>query len=246
MAVKSGYHHGDLRRALLEAAKDAIEESGPAALSLRDLARRVGVSHAAPAHHFGDKRGLMTALATEGFGRFAAELGEAYQRDRSLLDVGVAYVSFALRHRAAFEVMFRPDLHDVEDPELVDAKAAARETLSGPMGEIAADDPGFDPTLAGVAAWSLVHGFATLSLTGNLPPALARTGERGARMVAEYLFRPPPARGRRPPTQRSKARSRPARATTAAAQATTIPRPARRPAASARKPITGGPARNPV
>jgi AcrR family transcriptional regulator len=65
------YHHGDLRRALLEAAVQAIAEVGPAAVSLRDLARRVGVSHAAPAHHFGDKAGLLTAVAADGFRRLA-------------------------------------------------------------------------------------------------------------------------------------------------------------------------------
>ena len=69
------YHHGDLPRALLEAALQAIVEVGPAAVSLRDLARRTGVSHAAPAHHFGDKAGLLTAVATDGFRRLAATLG---------------------------------------------------------------------------------------------------------------------------------------------------------------------------
>ncbi len=79
MTDTRAYHHGDLRRALLAAALEAIEESGPAALSLRDLARRAGVSHAAPAHHFGDKAGLLTALAAEGFDLLAdsADRGRA-------------------------------------------------------------------------------------------------------------------------------------------------------------------------
>jgi AcrR family transcriptional regulator len=104
------YHHGDLPRALLDAAVHAILEVGPAAVSLRDLARRTGVSHAAPAHHFGDKAGLLTAVATDGFQLLAATLGEAYQATGSFLEVGVAYVRFAATHRAHFEVMFRPEL----------------------------------------------------------------------------------------------------------------------------------------
>ncbi|HEV7962299.1 MAG TPA: helix-turn-helix domain-containing protein, partial [Actinoplanes sp.] len=109
--MKQTYHHGDLRRALLDAAAEVIEEQGPAALSLRDLARRAGVSHAAPTHHFGDKAGLLTALATEGYGLLVAELAEEWAATHSFLEQGVAYVRFAIRHRAHFEVMFRPDLY---------------------------------------------------------------------------------------------------------------------------------------
>src|SRR5215213_4055244 len=104
------YHHGDLPRALLEAAVEAIAEVGPAAVSLRDLARRVGVSHAAPAYHFGDKAGLLTAVAADGFERLAATLRQAYQTTGSFLEVGVAYVRFAVTHRAQLEVRFPPAL----------------------------------------------------------------------------------------------------------------------------------------
>src|SRR5215218_3535844 len=131
------YHHGDLRRALLQAALEAIAEVGPAAVSLRDLARRAGVSHAAPAHHFGDKAGLLTAVATDGFRRLAATLGEAYEATGSFLEVGVAYVRFAVTHRAHFEVMFRPELNHTDDPELVRARDAARALLYPPAAEAA-------------------------------------------------------------------------------------------------------------
>jgi AcrR family transcriptional regulator len=123
------YHHGDLPRALLDAAIQAILEVGPAAVSLRDLARRTGVSHAAPTHHFGDKAGLLTAVAADGFGRLAATLRETYEATGSFLEVGVAYVGFAVTHRAHFEVMFRPELYRTDDPELVRARAAARALL---------------------------------------------------------------------------------------------------------------------
>jgi len=82
------YHHGDLPRVLLDTATQAILEVGPAAVSLRDLARRAGVSHAAPAYHFGDKAGLLTAVAVDGFERLAAALREAYQTTGSFLEAG--------------------------------------------------------------------------------------------------------------------------------------------------------------
>jgi AcrR family transcriptional regulator len=180
------YHHGDLPRALLDAAIQAIAEAGPAALSLRDLARRTGVSHAAPAHHFGDKAGLLTAVAADGFRRLAATLGETYQATDSFLEVGVAYVRFAITNQAHFEVMFRPELYHTDDPELVEARDAARALLYPPATE-AANSPG-DEGRAAVAAWSLVHGLATLWLNHNLPPQLGDDPEQITRDVARYLF----------------------------------------------------------
>jgi AcrR family transcriptional regulator len=181
------YHHGDLPRALLDAAVQAILEVGPAAVSLRDLARRTGVSHAAPAHHFGDKAGLLTAVAADGFRRLAATLREAYQATGSFLEVGVAYVRFAVTHRAHFEVMFRPELYHTDDPELVRARDAARALLYPPVAE-GANRPDGDDVRAAVAAWSLVHGLATLWLNHNLPPQLGDDPEQITREVAHYLF----------------------------------------------------------
>jgi AcrR family transcriptional regulator len=183
------YHHGDLRRALLAAALAAVAERGPADVSLRDVARRVGVSHAAPTHHFGDKPGLLTAVAEEGYRLLAAELGAAWERTGSFLEVGVAYVRFALAHRSHFEVMYRPELYRADDPGLVAARRAAGPMLYGPVASVAGGDPGFDRRLAGVAAWSLVHGLATLWLGGNLPPELGDDPERVTRAVAAHLFR---------------------------------------------------------
>src|SRR5919201_1889964 len=131
------YHHGDLPRVLLDTATQAILEVGPAAVSLRDLARRAGVSHAAPAYHFGDKAGLLTAVAADGFERLGAALREAYARTGSFLEVGVAYVRFAVSHRAHFEVMFRPELYRPDDPELIRAREQARALLYPPATEAA-------------------------------------------------------------------------------------------------------------
>ena len=180
------YHHGDLPRVLLEAAVEAIDEVGPAALSLRDLARRAGVSHAAPAHHFGDKAGLLTAVAADGFRRLAATLGDAYRATGSFLEVGIAYARFAVTHRAHFEVMFRPELYRADDPALAQARDAARSLLYPPAAEAA--DGGGDDLRAAVAAWSLVHGLVTLWLNRNLPPQLGDDPEQLVREVARYLF----------------------------------------------------------
>lgn len=166
------YHHGDLRRVLLQVAVEAIGERGPTALSLRDLARRAGVSHAAPAHHFGDKSGLLTALAAQGYDLLAEEVTSAYETSGSLADAGAGYVRFAVDHRAQFEVMFRPDLYGVDDEELVAARERAARALRRSVfgaGEQPAGPPPGDP--GSLAAWSLAHGFATLLVTGNVTAA---------------------------------------------------------------------------
>src|SRR5215207_58275 len=181
------YHHGDLPRVLLDAAIQAIAEVGPAAVSLRDLARRAGVSHAAPAYHFGDKAGLLTAVAADGFRQLAATLRQAYQTTGSFLEVGVAYVGFAVTHRAHFEVMFRPELYRTDDPDLMRAREAARSLLYPPAAAVA-NGPDGDQVRAAVAAWSLVHGLATLWLNRNLPPQLGDDPEQITREVAHYLF----------------------------------------------------------
>lgn len=183
------YHHGDLRQAVLAAAVTAITESGPAGLSLRDLARRAGVSHAAPAHHFGDKAGLLTALAAEGYDLLADVLIAAQQRSGQFLEVGVAYVRFAIEHRAHFEVMYRPDLYHATDPAVQAARARAGAALYRGVDSVPDRRAGPDARLAGVAAWSLVHGFATLWLHGALPAGLGEDPETAARAVAGVLFR---------------------------------------------------------
>ncbi|WP_018254215.1 TetR/AcrR family transcriptional regulator [Salinispora mooreana] len=185
MTGARGYHHGDLRRALLAAAAVAIEESGPAALSLRDLARRAGVSHAAPAHHFGDKPGLLTAFAVEGFDLLAAAL----QTGDSLLEMGVAYVDFAVRRRAHFEVMYSPDLYRADAPEVVAARGRSRAVLRSAVADLP-PGPGAVGGAAGdaLAAWSIVHGFATLWKAGALPDEAGDDPREAARVVIRRLF----------------------------------------------------------
>ncbi|MET8173399.1 TetR/AcrR family transcriptional regulator [Streptomyces clavifer] len=185
MTSERTYHHGDLRRAVLTAALDVIAADGPDALSLRDLARRAGVSHAAPAHHFKDRTGLLTAVAAEGYALFADALADA----PGLRERGVAYVRFAAGHPAHFHVMFRPELHRPDDPELIAAKARATEALRAGISGLPETARGDDDRLAGIAAWSLAHGFATLLLSGNLDAPVGDSDpEEVFRGLAGLLF----------------------------------------------------------
>ncbi|GAA2856904.1 TetR/AcrR family transcriptional regulator [Pseudonocardia halophobica] len=168
------YHHGDLRRTLLASAVEVIAERGVAALSLRDLARRAGVSHAAPTHHFTDKTGLLTAVAAEGWALLAGALA-AHATD--FAEAGVAYVVFAVGHPAHFAVMRSPDLVRVDDPELAEARGRAAAVLEG---------EGRDRTRR-LAAWSLVHGLAALVLEGNVTPGPDQDVAALAREVTAQL-----------------------------------------------------------
>lgn len=188
------YHHGNLRRALLDAALDTIATDGVAALNLRALARRCGVSHAAPTHHFGDRQGLLTAVATEGYDGLAAATAATWEETGSFLEVGVAYVRYAVTHPGHFAVMFRPDLVDNADPELVRASSASAAMLYGPVASVAAvdgdDGDGAARRIAGTAAWALVHGIATLWLQGSLRGGPIDDPEALTRAAAANLFEP--------------------------------------------------------
>ncbi len=163
------YHHGALREALLVAAESLLLERGVAAFTLRECARRAGVSHAAPAHHFGDAKGLLTAFATLGFERMA-ELMQTYRDEAQPLPVarlnavGQAYIDFALAHRAHFQLMFGSDRLACDDPTLVQAGQRTGEMLRQAMAEVMLERQLAPETmpLRLLLAWSAVHGFATL------------------------------------------------------------------------------------
>lgn len=162
------YHHGSLRSALITAAVDEVVAVGAAGVSLREIARRAGVSHAAPVHHFGDKTGLFTAIAADGF-RMSAAAIEPHTGGRfGFLDGGAAYVTWAITHPGYFEVMYRPGLYRTDDPDVVEASDRAFAVLNGSAAAFA-QEWGFDDTEGIVlAGWSMAHGLATLSLAGNL------------------------------------------------------------------------------
>lgn len=164
------YHHGDLRRAVIDEALRIIAASGPEQLTLRGIAAAIGVSHTAPRHHFGSRDGLLTAIATEGFDGLADALISTRESGGSFLDVGVTYVEFGTSHPAHFAVMFAPDLL-LDDPDLTRASGRAFGELRGGVDALAAGGRFDDAHAAVVAGWSLVHGLTTLALTGNLERA---------------------------------------------------------------------------
>src|SRR3954452_14527774 len=159
----SRYHHGNLRRALIDGALAAIAEKGAAGLSLRDVARRAGVSHAAPAHHFSDKRGLLTAIAVEGFDGLT-EATAAAAGDH--VAGGLSWIRWALDHPAYYEVMFNPGLLRADDPELIRARTAGAGVLARSVRSQGVAEADLVP--AAVASMSWAHGLIGLWQAGNL------------------------------------------------------------------------------
>ena len=157
------YHHGDLRRALLEAAMVIIERDGPNALTLRAVARQAGVSPAAPYHHFKDKSELLFAVSKEGFRGLKAAMGSVVA-PISTHAMGVAYVEFAHANPALYRVMYDcarqremiPDSAEEEEGGIKLLRECLIEASGGKVSEI-------DLELAVIAAWSAAHGLAEIS-----------------------------------------------------------------------------------
>lgn len=167
--------HPDLRQRLLRAAEQEIIANGLARTSLRGIARRVGVSHQATAHHFDDRAGLFTALAIEGFTTLAERTRAAIDEvtepgGRQVTAAAVAYLDFARRHPTMFDVMFRPELLHVDDAALLAARADHLQLLLATMG--AARSAGWGPDLPveqlHALGWATVHGLAVLQRDGQL------------------------------------------------------------------------------
>lgn len=192
------YHHGDLVRAAIDSTVEEVKTVGVAAVSMRGIARRVGVSHAALAYQFGDKSGLFTAVAVEGF-RLFAEIAGPVAADAGpdgFLQGGRVYVQFALTNPGHFEVMFRPYLYRADDADLIAARDAAFDVLYGnARTSLAAhrDTPEKDITdddvlALAIAGWSMSHGFATLFSTGNLPDRVRTDPDHAAALVVRGAF----------------------------------------------------------
>ena len=175
MSKRTAYHHGDLRPALLQASLALIEEGGIGALSLREVARKAGVSHNAPYHHFKDRGSLLAALAEDGFGTLAREMAAARaaapDSQARLEACGQAYVRFALRSPARFRLMFRPELTGPDEQAAVAVSArGALDTLAGAIAEAQAAGlaPAGDLEPMVLTCWAAVHGVASLWLDGPL------------------------------------------------------------------------------
>jgi AcrR family transcriptional regulator len=171
------YHHGDLPNTLRRAAVDVIVERGLGNFSLREVARRAGVSHTAPAHHFGDVRGMLTAVATEGFDTLAdamtAAIAEHDDPVEQLNAIGVAYVDLARSHPAHCEVMFRHDLIDEDDMSLTECGLHAYAVLEQTVQRVI-DAEGMRVAVDDAAwmCWSAMQGLVQLESKINAIHAL--------------------------------------------------------------------------
>jgi AcrR family transcriptional regulator len=181
--VRKAYHHGDLRQQLMAVTEEIILEKGIDGFTLREAARRAGVSPAAPAHHFEDARGLLTAVALLGFQEFGAALKKADDAggsdpERRLQNQGQAYVRFALEHPARFQLMFREERLDVSNPELAAVAKQSYDVLEGAIRAATGTPPGAELSESGrgylLANWSVVHGFAHLALGQQLRDPLGQ------------------------------------------------------------------------
>jgi AcrR family transcriptional regulator len=201
--AKDRYHHGDLRAALLDAAEAELREHGVEGFTLRACARRAGVSHAAPAHHFGDAKGLLTALAAIGYQRFLATQArrkhdEAPDAQAQLVAAGLGYIDFAQANPALFRLIFASDRPDHDDPELCAAARAAFSQLVADVAAVFGANPEASAQGRAMVAstWALVHGMADLAITGRLPYLPA--GDEGMlrAILVRCLFAPSPGQTR--------------------------------------------------
>ncbi|HWX97755.1 MAG TPA: TetR/AcrR family transcriptional regulator [Solirubrobacteraceae bacterium] len=167
MSSKETYHHGDLRAACVRAAVELLEESGETALSLRAVARRAGVSPAAPYRHYADREALVSAVAAVGYRELASRLAAAHPSPSTpgqLASVAVAYVQFALDRPALFRIMFGEPC-DRDNEERVAATTAVSQYVRGIVERAF---PDADAEALATAIWGLVHGLAFLHLDGKL------------------------------------------------------------------------------
>ena len=172
----------DLRSELLRTSRELLDEAGPSALSMREVARRAGCTHQAPYHYFANREAILAALVCEGFDELADRLAVAHEGLGSadlhavLVASGNAYVEFALRHPGVFRVMFRPDVCDPERfPEVVQAGERAHNELARLARYVAGGETSLETE---VLFWSGVHGLASLLLDGPLSGVFSSVQER--------------------------------------------------------------------
>lgn len=181
-----GYHHGNLRAALLRSAEEIIRESGLEGLTLRECARRAGVSHGAPAHHFGNITGLLTELAAEGFERLAEAMSpeKVKTADDDLEASGLGYIQFAMKWPEHFRVMWHSELLDEESPRLrlvrENAERILRDALLSTNQHWARPLTPDELTARFEVAWCCVHGYASLWVEG---PRKSRSLDGARRML---------------------------------------------------------------
>ncbi|MFC6063982.1 TetR/AcrR family transcriptional regulator [Streptomyces ochraceiscleroticus] len=200
MPQTTAYHHGDLRAACLRAARELLEEDGSAALSMRAVARRAGVSPAAPYRHFPEREALVSAVAAEGYRELTEHLAAVHPAPAApdeIAAVAVAYVRFALDHPALFRAMFAEPC-DPDNEERVAATAAIAEYVR----DIARRAfPGADPDALWTSVWALVHGLAFLHLDGKFDTSTPDAVADQVRTAVLALFTAAPALSQAADTQ---------------------------------------------
>jgi AcrR family transcriptional regulator len=182
------YHHGDLPRALREAAAALITEEGAAGFSLREVARRAGVSHAAPAHHFGDARGLLTALGVEAFQRLyenmEASVAGVDEPTERLVRVGTAYVVTGRDFPAHCAIVFRGDLVDTLDPQYEEWGLRTYGFLEDAVRAVAEHhNPSLDVEDASRLCWAAMQGL--LELHAPMSEIARKLGRPGVDLVRQ-------------------------------------------------------------
>ena len=179
----------DLRQRVVQASLSLIEEGGLDRLSMREVARKSGVSHQAPYYYFGDREAILAAIAGEGF----SKLGRAVDRARSdpakaLEAIGRAYVGFALRHPAYFQAMFRADAVPLDrHPDARKHEDEAFGILVEEIGKAFADQPSAVRLTISIACWAMVHGLATLILEGTLARTVGIPRARQRQVANEVI-----------------------------------------------------------
>jgi AcrR family transcriptional regulator len=168
------YHHGDLRRALLQAAVRTIHSHGVAGLTLRGVGSTLGVSRTALYRHFTDKAALLAAVAAEGFRMLREQTARAWEEGggglRGFEAMGVAYVRFAITHPSHYRVMFGADISNVGDAQLADEGTGAFQVLVDALTALQQQDLARrdDTKQMALFVWSTVHGVAMLAIDGRL------------------------------------------------------------------------------
>jgi AcrR family transcriptional regulator len=171
---RQSYHHGDLKRALTSAALSLVAEKGPKGFTLTEAARRAGVSAAAPYRHFADKAELLAAVAEQGFRDLHADLAAAADRaadpKERVIELGRAYVRWAIAHSDHYQVMFGAESLKAEQPSMAVAGEQAFGDLLDAITKC--QEAGVvevrDPREVAAPLWSLVHGIASLAIGGQL------------------------------------------------------------------------------
>lgn len=193
MTERPTYHHGNLRDAILEAAFNLLDMGGVDSVTIRAVARQIGVAHSAPANHFKTRKDLLTALATRTFEQLTAAIQKGLQhgsedRRERLKVFADMVIDFGLSHPNRYRLLWRRDCLLVDDPQLLAQMDALYEPLIA-LFEQGGQNVHRSAETSGIALWSMVHGYVSLRLDGNLIPLRDEvSGEPRERAIVDALF----------------------------------------------------------